>query len=606
MTKQYTDKDIKSLKPLEAIRMRLSMYAGSSDNRALTHVVKELVANSLDELFAGYGSTIQVNYDSKTNTITIQDEGRGVPTGKIVEIFTVPHTGGKFDGKDKSYNSSAGLNGIGTKLATALGKTTVVSKRDELEYTQTFTHNSIDKPKIKKYKGKTGTTVSFTPDDNIPKIGKNNKIDMVQVEEFITELTYITPATFIISNNGDTRILKPKTAKQFIEDRYNSDLISPIFEYSSQQNGVKLNIAMAYNSNYEQYHSFVNTINTSDGGNHETSFKSTFTRNFNKHFQTEFSGTDLRKGIRLFLNLSIDADPVFSGQNKSKLEMPSISSVLNDLYKQAFEQFFKHKFFSELKDIIAKEAQKQKAMNKFRKQLTETINNKSKSTLLKKLKPAIDSQNLELIITEGDSAEGNLITRRNIYNQALLSLGGKPINSLSNPIEKILANTEIMDLIATLGNFENFNIAKCPYSKIIITADADFDGKHIVLLVLGFLLEFYPELVKQGRVYVANTPLFLIRTKGTIKYAFSNAELEKIKKQGLAKLDTISYVKGLGELDADTLCDCVVNEKTRNLTQLTTKDFDNSRKLLEKYIGADAGYRRENVNHNNNNLNYIT
>lgn len=473
----YTGDNIKSLKPLEAIRKKLGMYAGSSDEKAITQSVKEILANSIDEALLGYGNKIEISLDTASNTITIRDFGRGIPLDKVVPIFTQLHTGGKFKTEgDSSYTGfNSGTHGAGLKIPTALGKMQIEIQRDGKRLSQTIHYEFVGEPTIVKGGKETYTKISWTPDNDIPSIS-DPTIQPAEIRSMIEWLSYtVEKVEYVYSVDGVTEIIKPKTGADFLQKNY--DLISPIFGFvqSDKINTVALSFAYTSKSN-EIYFPFLNTTFNDEGGTHLVNFKTTFTRLYNKTFSTEFKGNEIRSGIVVFLNVSTIHEPSFTSQSKNKVDMPNITTSLNELYKNGLETLFAtESFFKNLGANIEKQQKKERAMEKIREMLNETKTaNKTFNAALGKLKPALNKTGLELFLVEGDSAGGSLIRERNIYTQSIMPLRGKVINVIKNDIEKVLANEEIKDLIKVIGGFgEDFNPKHCAYNKIIFCLDAD-------------------------------------------------------------------------------------------------------------------------------------
>lgn len=591
---KYTQDDITTLLPLEGIRRRLSMYAGSADNRAITHAVKEMISNSLDEAVAGYGHEIILTLDTKKNTISVQDFGRGIPIEKIEEVFTKIHSSGKIktDGS-KSYVSSAGVHGTGQKIVTALGKVVVEVIRDGKKATQKFHYLDVDPVQVVDFKStKTGTKITWTPDNNIPGIMEDNKINIKDIRKYLVLLSYVSKsAEYVLIVDGKKEVIKPKSSKAFISDHY-EDLISDIFVYEYSKDDLKINLAMAYSSVGEEYHSFVNTIPTIDGGTHLTAFKTTFTRVFNQVHGTGFSGTEMRRGLKTFISIAIDQEAQFSSQNKDKLDMPGISTALNEGYKEAFAIIFADPFFKKLVKIIERIQKRDKTdslMNSLVQKSQQSTN--AISDVSDKYKGCSNTTGIELFLAEGLSAGGGLALSKSNIDQAVYSLRGKVYNTFSKDMDKVLQNAEIKGLIQLLGKEST---AKKKFDKIILAADADFDGESIIVLLLGFFATFYPSLLTEGKIYLPELPKYTAtNSKGERKFLKDDKE-----KSALTGKWDIGYLKGLGESSPQELALFTTNKKTRKLHKIEVDEdgFEEFYQALELALGKqkeDVAARRE-------------
>ena len=594
MSKKYNEDSIHVLSPLEGIRTRLSMYIGGNDNKALHHVVKEIISNSIDEHLSGHGDKIYITVNEKENWVEVSDEGRGIPHGSIEQVFTKLHSSAKIKAKNgESYGSVGGLNGVGLKTSTASGKVEVQSRRGGKCYKQNFHYEQKTAAQTAPTKQPDGTTIRYTPDQGV---FTDNQIRYSVVEELLMEMSYLLPKIEFHLTNGKTKVIQGKPIEQFIEDNY-SNIVSPIITIEESNDLFRIKLSMAWvKGNDERYTSFVNMIPNEDGGSHITAFKTTMTRLYNKKFDGDLTGGELRSGLRAIVSLQMEEEPVFKGQDKSALNMNSINTHLNELYRDGLEQAFgqHEKFLSQIKEIVEKQRKKEKAMEKVREMLMEAkAGNKTTNAALGKLKPALNKKDAELIILEGDSAAGSAISERNIYTQAIMPLKGKIINSIKNDLDRVLSNEEVKDIIKTLGGFgEEFKAHRCPYSKIIFCLDSDSDGSHIQILLLGFFMKFYPELVKAGMLYNARTPLFIIKNGTKKEYIYTESEMNKRKKT-LSKSALVSRVKGIGELNPQMLAESVLNPDTRTLQQITMADQDATWQKIEDYLGLDGAVRRE-------------
>lgn len=595
MKHTYNANAIQTLAPLEAVRKRLGMYAGSADNQAVHHAIKEAISNSIDEFLAGWGKIIEINIEDKTNTIHIRDYGRGVPPEKMDDTFTKMHTSGKFTKEGAAYGATGGTNGAGAKILTATGTLLVSVFRDGVEYKNTYRHDSIGTVVKTKTKKKDGTLITWTPDEGV--FSDDNTIYFSKVVDLVEDLSYPTPGlTFKISKNGKLeKTILSNHINDFIEDHVGEDkLLSPIMNISIGDNYLMVEAALAWTKGSGIEQSYLNLIPTKDGGTHVTALKTVLTRELNKFFKSDLKGDEIRRGLAFILSVKTIEDPVFKGQNKDALNMPMINAPLSALLKGQIENLLAQnkEFFEDLHKVILQARKKEESLNQVRNVLAKART--KANPLPNKLKPALSTKGAELFITEGLSASGSLISHRDVYKHAIMSLRGKPINVLKHDIDKVLKNAEIQDLIIALGGFgDNYNSSKCAYDKIIIAADADSDGAHINLLLITFFFQFYPQLIREGKIYTVQTPLYIIKTNNKTEYLFTEKEMSARQKT-LPKNATISRLKGLGELNPKVLAEFSFSDK-RNLYQYTMEDEAMVRQLLENFMGVDGAERREFV-----------
>ena len=540
----YTDKNIQTLTPLEGIRKKLPMYVGGIDNNAVHHVIKEIISNSIDEYLAGYGSKITVTLHSD-NSITVSDEGRGIPLGKVEDVFTKLHTSGKFEKEgEAAYGASGGLNGAGLKIATATGLVKVCIVRDKKEYQNTFSYvEGTGKPKINPSNQKTGTSIQWKPDEGV---FSNNVIYLEKIEELITDLSYITPElTFIIIQGNKQKTIKSKSIGDFITDNITqTNLLSPVMSFKSGNDFLYVEGAMAWAKTKSLEKSYVNLIPTIDGGTHVTTLKTVLTRELNKFVEGDLKGDEIRQNLSFILSIKTLDEPIFRSQEKSALNMPSLTSNLSQLLTPIIQTILsQHKdFFTQLYKVILQARKQEESVSKIRDVLAKARG--KANPLPNKLKPALATKGAELFITEGLSASGSLISHRDVHKHAIMSLKGKPINVLKHDLDKILNNDEINDLIIAMGGWgENFTSEKCSYDKIIILTDQDVDGAHINLLLLTFFYTYYPQLIRDGKIYSIDTPLYTIKQGNKTRYVFSELEMGKLKTT-LPKTATYFRAKG--------------------------------------------------------------
>lgn len=589
---KYDSDSIQTLKPLEAIRLKLGMYVGSADNQAVHHIIKEILSNSIDEFLAGYGKKIVIKI-KENNSIEIRDYGRGIPLEKVEDVFTKTHTSGKFkkDG-EAAYGASGGLNGIGAKTATATGTVKVESMvAKEGTVVGIYTYNSkstnIDRSQ---HPVRPGTKVTWTPDEGV---FEDNTIDFEKVYDLVQTLSYATPGLrFEITYGGEEYVIESKGVEDFLNDNLEKEkFFSPLMKFKASDDTLSVEGAMVWTKERPVELSLVNLIPTSDHGTHVTALKTTLTREINKLLGSDLKGDEIRSGWSFVLSVKTLDEPVFKGQSKDTLNMPTINAPLSAMLRESFVDLLKeHKdFFEKLSTIVAKMREKEEAVAQVRDIVTRS---KSKSNPIpKKLKMALNKSGAELFLTEGDSASGSLIQTRDPKKHAIMSLRGKPINVMKHELTKVLKNQEIQDMIIALGGFgEDFKASKLAYDKIILASDQDSDGMHIQNLLLGFLFSFYPQLIEAGKVYIVKTPLYMIKRGTKIHYIFSESEMNKFTTQ---KSDIISRLKGLGEIDKSYMAGFMFNEKTRVLEQVEMGDKDKTLEILEQILGDDPMDRKE-------------
>ena len=591
----YTDDNILIYTPLEGIRKKLGMYVGSTGSDAANHVIKEIISNAIDEYLAGYGREIVVEL-LDNNSVRIADKGRGIPLGSIVDVATKPHSSGKFKEEGKAaYGASGGLNGIGLKIATATGTVSIKVVRDGKIYTNSFSYlEGTGTEKIVATKEKqTGTEVTWKPDDTA---FSDNTLSLTGIRELLTDLSYLTPGlTFKLVHKGKTESISAKSIAEFITDTVPpKQIVSPVMTFSIGDSFLHVEGALAWTKNVQLEKSYVNLIPTDDGGTHCTALKTVLTREMNKFLNSDLKGTEIRNGLVFILSVKVDEEPVFKGQSKDSLNMPTINAPLSQLLKKEVEVLLSShkKFFEDLLASVMQARKKLESSDQIRDVLTKA---RSKANPIpNKLKPALNTKGAELFITEGLSASGSLIQTRDVYKHAIMSLKGKPINFKKHDMTKVLKNEEIQDLIIAMGGFgETFTADKCAYDKIVIATDADADGSHIRLLLISFFFEFYPQLIRDGKIYAVETPLYIIKKGQTLQYVFTESEMEKVLKT-LPKSATYSRLKGLGELNQDVLAEFAFSPK-RRLVQYRMTDEDMVEQLLENFMGVDGDERREFV-----------
>ena len=596
MGSEYSADQIQILEGLEAVRKRPGMYIGSTSVRGLHHLVYEIVDNSVDEALAGFCSHIEVQINAD-NSITVQDDGRGIPVDiqkkaglpAVEVVFTILHAGGKFCGG--GYKVSGGLHGVGASVVNALSEWLEVEIcRDGKVYKQRYERGKTMYPL--KVVGecapdKHGTRVVFLPDKEI---FEETVYDYDTLKVRLRETAFLTK-NLRITLRDDREVKHEKTfhyeggIKEFVTylNRSNEKLYEPVIYCEGIKDKVFVEVAMQHNDSYtENIYTFVNNINTPEGGTHLAGFKSALTKTFNdyakknkllKENEPALSGEDIREGITAIISVKIE-EPQFEGQTKQKLGNSEARAAVDAIVSEQLTYFLEQnpavaKIICE-KSILAKRARD--AARKAR-EMTRRKSALDGMALPGKLADCSDKnpENCEIYIVEGDSAGGSAKEARNKSNQAILPLRGKILNVEKARLDRIYGNAEIRAMITAFGTgiHEDFDISKLRYNKIIIMTDADVDGAHISTLLLTFLYRFMPDLIREGHVYLAQPPLYKIEKNKRVWYAYSDDELNSILTEiGRDNNNKIQRYKGLGEMDAEQLWETTMDPERRILLRV--------------------------------------
>lgn len=605
MSIKYDADQIQILEGLEAVRKRPGMYIDDISFRGLHHLVYEIVDNSIDEALAGYCKHIQVTIH-EDNSITVEDDGRGIPTGinhkagkpAVEVVFTVLHAGGKFGGG--GYKVSGGLHGVGASVVNALSEWLEVTICSEGKlYRQRYERGRVCYPLevIGTCKpNKTGTTVSFLPDKEMFEV---TEFDFKTLQTRLREMAFLTKGLKITLTDEREDPVKSKVyhyeggIKEFVQylNRSTTPIYNDIIYCEGMKDGVQVEVAFQHNDSYtENCYSFVNNINTHEGGTHLAGFKNAITKTFNeyarknkllKDSENNLSGEDIREGLTAIISIKI-SEPQFGGQTKHSLgnteARGAVDSIVSDKLTIYLEQNPQVAKLILEKSILAQRARE--AARKAR-ELTRRKSALDGFALPGKLADCSDKDpaNCEIYIVEGDSAGGSAKTARNRHTQAILPLRGKILNVEKARLDRIYGNEEIKSMITAFGTgiHEDFDITKLRYHKIIIMTDADVDGAHISTLLLTFLYRFMPELIKQGYVYLAQPPLFKLEKNKKVWYAYSDEELSNILDEvGRDQNNKIQRYKGLGEMDAEQLWETTMDPERRILLKVTMNEEESS------------------------------
>ncbi|MCF7945402.1 MAG: DNA topoisomerase (ATP-hydrolyzing) subunit B [Spirochaetia bacterium] len=625
----YSAQDIQVLKGLEAVRKRPGMYIGSTGPDGLHHLVYEVVDNSIDEALAGHCSHIDVTIE-QDNIIKVVDDGRGIPVdmhpsenvSALEIVMTKLHAGGKFN--KGSYKVSGGLHGVGVSVVNALSEWCEVEvHRDDKIHFQSYRKGIPKEPvKLLRDTEEQGTVVRFKPDDTI---FDSNEFSFDVLSNRLRELAFLNKGIKI--SITDERLLKPKErefcfeggVKSFVE--YLNKTKKPIHPepiyFEAVKEDVELEVALQYNDSYNEIiFTFVNNINTKEGGFHLVGFKTALTRVFNDYLKKSklakkmndipLTGDDVREGLTAILSVKIP-DPQFEGQTKTKLGNSEVRGIVESLVNQKITDYFDE--YPNIVDLILQKAvmaanarlaaRKARDLTR-RKSFLDTAGLPGKLADCSQKDPA----KCEIYIVEGDSAGGSAKQGRNREFQAILALWGKMLNVEKARADKVLGNDKLQPIIAALGAFagKDFDIQKVRYHKIIIMADADVDGSHIRTLLLTFFYRYMPQLIEYGYIYIARPPLYKITRGKKIRYAFDDKErLMILNEEGVSEKDSkvsIQRYKGLGEMNPNQLWETTMNPETRSTIQVKLEDAVEADTIFSMLMGEEVAPRRQFIEEN--------
>ncbi len=627
MQDSYSAEQIQVLKGLDAVRKRPGMYIGSTGPEGLHHLVYEIVDNSIDESLAGYCKNIKVVIE-KNNIIRVEDDGRGIPVDEhpvekvsaLEIVLTRLHAGGKFD--KNSYKVSGGLHGVGVSVVNALSSwCSVEVHRDGKIYFQEYKRGVPVKPvEVIGDSDRTGTIVRFKADDEI---FETTEYSFDVLSNRLRELAFLNKGIKITISDERIPIKREREyqfeggVKSFVE--YLNENKNPIHDepiyIEAKREKVELEIAISYNDGYsEQIYSYVNNINTKEGGTHLAGFKSGLTRTINDFYKKSplskksggipLSGDDVREGITAVISVKVQ-EPQFEGQTKGKLGNSEVKGIVESLINEHLTSYFEEnpKVISKILEKTVSAAKARLAARKAR-DLSRRKNFLEGSGLPGKLADCSekDPALCEVYIVEGDSAGGSAKQGRDRNFQAILPLWGKMLNVEKTRMDKVLANEKLQPIISTLGAGagKEFDVSKIRYHKVIIMADADVDGSHIRTLLLTFFFRYMPQLIEDGHVYLAMPPLYKISKGKDIHYAYDESERDKILEKYVSEGDKVNIqrYKGLGEMNPEQLWETTMNPETRNIMQVKLEDEVEADRMFSTLMGEQVEPRRKFIEDN--------
>lgn len=599
MSNIYTEDNIRTLDWREHIRMRPGMYIGklgdgSSQDDGIYILLKEIIDNSIDEFVMGSGKTIEVSI--KESEVTIRDYGRGIPLGKMVDAVSKMNTGGKYD--TQAFKKSVGLNGVGTKAVNALSSFfKVQSVRDgktreaEFERGELLVEHKEKETTIRK-----GTKITFVP-DNI--IFNNFKFRSEYIAKMLKNYVYLNPGLRIIFNGEE--FFSENGLKDLLTDTIEEDTVYPIIHLKG--NDIEIAITHSSKSYSETYYSFVNGQNTTQGGTHLSAYKEAIVRTIRDFYGRNYEPNDIRKSVITAIAIKV-MEPVFESQTKTKLgstdmggDLPTVRTYINDFVKKHLDNFL-HKN-PEVAELLQKKINQSEKERKELSGIRKLARDRAKKANLhnKKLRDCRQHYNNQknerklettIFITEGDSASGSITTSRDVETQAVFSLRGKPLNCYGLT-KKVVYENEEFNLLQAALNIED-SLEDLRYNNVVIATDADVDGMHIRLLIITFFLQFFPELIKEGHLYILQTPLFRVRNKKETRYCYS--EEERIKAiEELGRNPEITRFKGLGEISPNEFKN-FIGKDIRLEPVMIGKDTT-VEEMLEFYMGRNTQERQE-------------
>ena len=620
MSAEYNENQIQVLEGLEAVRKRPGMYIGTTSLRGLHHLVYEIVDNSVDEALAGFCTEIDVVINPD-NSITVKDNGRGIPVGiqkqkgipAVQVVFTVLHAGGKFGGG--GYKVSGGLHGVGASVVNALSEWLIVNVHTEGKiYEQKYSRGKVlNELTVVGETEEHGTVVTFKPD---PEIFEETVYVYDTLYKRLREIAYLTKGLKINLIDKREGIEQTKSfhyeggIREYVEyiNKNKTPIYTEVFYAEGEKDNVLVEVSLQHNDGFNgEIYTFVNNINTIDGGTHLEGFKTALTKSVNDYARKmgllrdadkNLSGDDIREGLSAVVNIKIQ-DPQFEGQTKTKLGNSEAKSAVMSVVNEKFKYFLEEnpavgKIIVEkglLASRVREASRKAKDLIR-RKSALETTRLPGKLTDCSDKNP----ENCEIYIVEGDSAGGSAKKARNPKTQAVLPLRGKILNVEKARLDRILGNEEIKAMITAFGTGiqEDFNIEKLRYHKIVIMTDADVDGAHIRTLLLTFFYRFMRPLIEEGKVYAAQPPLYRVEKNKQHYYVYDDAELEKLYDEiGRTGIKDVQRYKGLGEMDPDQLWETTLNPEKRTFLRVTMRDAEIADATFTMLMGDEVEPRRD-------------
>lgn len=620
MAEIYNESQIQILEGLEAVRKRPGMYIGSTSIRGLHHLVYEIVDNAVDEALAGYCDYIEINIH-EDNSISVKDNGRGIPVGlnpqrgisTVEVVFTILHAGGKFGGS--GYKVSGGLHGVGASVVNALSEWLVVAVSiNGKKHEQRFARGDVvDSLQVVGDTEETGTYVHFKPDATIfEEIVFQFDILKQRLQEtaFLTKGLKIS-LTDLRPENPMTRLYHYDGGiKQFVEhiNKNKNPIYDKVFYMEAEKDNVCVEVAFQHSDGFlEATYSFVNNINTTDGGTHVAGFRAAFTKTINEHSRKfgllkendkNFSGEDVREGLSAVISVKVP-EPQFEGQTKTKLGSSEIRGIVESSLNEYLAYFLEEN--PSIAKIMVEKALMASRAREAAKKARELVRRKSvleNGRLPGKLADCSekDPTKCEIYLVEGDSAGGSAKSARTPAVQAILPLRGKILNVEKARLDRVLGNEQIKDMITAFGTGidEDFDIEKLRYHKIVIMTDADVDGAHIRTLLLTFMFRFMNPLIRLGKVYIAQPPLYKVEKAKKQYYVYSDKELNNLLEEiGRDGIKPIQRYKGLGEMDAEQLWDTTMNPENRILLKVDMEDAIAADQIFTQLMGDKVEPRRE-------------
>ncbi len=614
---KYTEDNIRSLDWKEHIRMRPGMYIGklgdgSSADDGIYILLKEVLDNSIDEYVMGAGKTIEISIQG--SKVTVRDYGRGIPLGKVVDVVSKMNTGGKYD--SKAFKKSVGLNGVGTKAVNALSSFfRVESTREGKSASAEFSQGNLENQEfLEETSRRKGTKVQFIPDETI---FKNYKFRNEYVAKMLKNYVYLNPGLTIIFNGE--KYFSENGLKDLLEDNNNQDdMLYPIIHLKGDD--IEVAITHSKTQYSEEYHSFVNGQHTTQGGTHQSAFREAIVKTVREFYGKNFEASDVRKSIISAIAIKV-MEPVFESQTKTKLgstemggDLPTVRTYINDFVKTKLDNYLHRntEVAEKLQKKIIQAEKERKELSGIRKLARDrakkaSLHNKKLRDCRIHLGDTKKEAHLEttLFITEGDSASGSITKSRNVNTQAVFSLKGKPLNSYGLS-KKIVYENEEFNLLQAALNIED-GLEDLRYNNIVIATDADVDGMHIRLLLITFFLQFFPELIKEGHLYILETPLFRVRNKKETIYCYSEEEKQAAIGKLKGKLE-ITRFKGLGEISPnefvhfigdDIRLDPVMLDKEMSIEQMLEfymgKNTPDRQKFIIENLKVELDYVEEEV-----------